>query len=130
VDYHVFKQPIQVTVKFMNNYPMHKSVETRKIKNYQIYVWVVDNIVQAIRPDISQGETPEVPKYERHRKPGSTDEVDFWTSREVREVVQSHLNYVVADTKKWEQSATYFIDTHAATAAFVKNSGLGMRKLP
>ncbi len=89
------------------------------------YGWVIENIVQALRPDISQGEAPAVPKYEKHRKPGSTDEVDFWTSREVCEIVHSHLNYVVADTKKWEQSAAYFIDTHAATAAFVKNSGLG-----
>jgi type III restriction enzyme len=31
----------------------------------------------------------------------------------------------VADTAKWEQSAAYFIDTHAAVQSFVKNSGLG-----
>ena len=61
----------------------------------------------------------------RHRKPGSTDEVDFWTSRDVREVARCHLNYAIADTKRWEQSATYYIDTHAGTAAFVKNAGLG-----
>jgi type III restriction enzyme len=51
--------------------------------------------------------------------------VSLWTSREVREVVRSHLNYVVADTKKWEQSAAYTLDTHAAVGAFVKNAGLG-----
>jgi type III restriction enzyme len=40
-------------------------------------------------------------------------------------VVHSHLNYVVADTKQWEQSAAYFIDKHPGVAGFVKNAGLG-----
>jgi type III restriction enzyme len=50
--------------------------------------------------------------------------VDFWTSREVREVVRSHLNYVVADTAKWEQSAAYILDTQPLVEAFVKNAEL------
>src|SRR5262249_23735995 len=57
--------------------------------------------------------------------PGSTAEVDYWTGREVRECLHCHLNYVVADTAKWEQSASYAIDKHPAVAAFVKNAGLG-----
>jgi type III restriction enzyme len=89
------------------------------------YGWVVERLVEAIQPDTSQGEAPEVSRYESSRGPGSTAEVDFWTSREVREVVHCHLNYVVADTGKWEQSAAYFIDKHPAVAAFVKNAGLG-----
>ncbi len=72
-----------------------------------------------------QGEAPIVPIYEARRGPGSTSEVDFWTSRDVREVVKSHVNYVVADTKQWEQSAAYLIDTNDAVEAFVKNAGLG-----
>lgn len=48
-----------------------------------------------------------------------------WTSRDVREVLKSHLNYIVADTKTWEQSAAYYIDKHEAVDAFVKNAGLG-----
>ncbi|TMQ30137.1 MAG: hypothetical protein E6K70_24695 [Planctomycetota bacterium] len=89
------------------------------------YGWLVERLLEEIRPDTSQGEAPEVPRYETNRGPGSTAEVDFWTSRDVREVTHSHLNYVVADTQRWEQTATYYIDTHPGIAAFVKNSGLG-----
>lgn len=89
------------------------------------YGWLVDTLLEAFRPDTSQGEAPEVPRYEASRGPGSTSEVDLWTSRDVREVNKSHLNYVVADTKKWEQSAAYYIDTNPAVKSFVKNAGLG-----
>lgn len=89
------------------------------------YGWVIERLLEAVRPDTLQGEVPEVPRYESNRGPGTTADVDFWTSRDVREVLRSHLNYCVADTAKWEQSAAYTIDTHHATDAFVKNSGLG-----
>jgi type III restriction enzyme len=71
------------------------------------------------------GEEERVPRYETSRGPGSTSDVDFWTTREVREVVKSHLNYVVADTKQWEQSAAYVLDKHSSVQAFAKSAGLG-----
>lgn len=89
------------------------------------YGWVIERLTEAIQPDTSQGESPEIPKYEANRGPIQTDNVDFWTSRDVREVVRSHVNYVVADTRRYEQQAAYYIDRHAAAAAFVKNDGLG-----
>ncbi len=46
----------------------------------------------------------------------------FWTSKEVREVVRSHLNYAVADTKQWEQSAAYHLERSPSVHSFVKNS--------
>ena len=36
-----------------------------------------------------------------------------------------HVNFVVADTKAWEQQAAYRIDKHPKILAFVKNAGLG-----
>src|SRR5205823_4629416 len=87
--------------------------------------WVIERLVEAIRPDTRSGESPEVPRYEANRRPGSTRDVDLWTSREVREPAKSHLNYIVADTRKWEQSAAFYLDTHPNVIAFVKNSGLG-----
>jgi type III restriction enzyme len=89
------------------------------------YGWVIERLAAGIQPDASQGEAAELPRYEARRGPGSTAEVDFWTSREVREVGKSHVNYVVADTARWEQSAAYVLDTHPAVEAFVKNAGLG-----
>lgn len=82
-------------------------------------------VLPAQGPDTAEGEVSEIPRYESSRGPGSTEEVDFWTSREPREVMKCHLNYVVPDTQKWEQAAAYYIDSHAAVDAFVKNSGLG-----
>jgi type III restriction enzyme len=89
------------------------------------YGWVIERLSAAIQPDSAQGEAAELPRYEIRRGPGSTADVDFWTSRDIREVTRSHVNYVVADTAKWEQSAAYVLDTHAAVEAFVKNAGLG-----
>jgi type III restriction enzyme len=89
------------------------------------YGWLVEILLEAMRPDAANGEAPEIPRYESSRGPGSTADVDFWTSREVRLVNKSHINYIVADTRKWEQTAAYFIDTHAAVHSFVKNAGLG-----
>jgi type III restriction enzyme len=89
------------------------------------YGLLIERLLNAIHPDTSQGEAPEVPKYESSRGPGSTTDVDFWTSRDVRETERSHVNFVVADTLKWEQSAAGRIDRHSKVEAWVKNAGLG-----
>ncbi len=88
------------------------------------YGWVIERLISAMRSDTGAGEVAEIPRYEANRAAGSTADVDFWTSKDVREVVHCHLNYAVADTLRWEQSAAYYLDRHAVVDAFVKNAGL------
>ena len=88
------------------------------------WAFAIERLAEALHPDVSEGEAPEVPRYEQGRGAGSTSEVDFWTSKKVKEVEKSHLNYVVQDSK-WEQSAAFHLDTHPRVEAFVKNQGLG-----
>jgi len=89
------------------------------------YGYLIERLLQHVRPDADAGETPELPRYERLRGAGSTAEVDFWTRREPYPVVKSHLNAVVPDTKKFEQSAAWQLDRHPRARAFAKNEGMG-----
>lgn len=83
----------------------------------------VNMLAEAIVSD--DADSPELPRYEAHRGEGSTKDVDFWTSKPVRECERSHLNWVVADTEKWEQTAAFYLDSDERVVAFVKNFNLG-----
>jgi type III restriction enzyme len=122
----LFPQLVRVVRRFLDQ-KVHSMppAETLDVFLSPYYGWAIERLVEAILPDRDEGEAPELPYFEANREPGSTSEVDFWTSRDVREVRHSHLNYVVADTVKWEQSAAYIIDRHPRVAAFVKNASLG-----
>jgi len=83
-------------------------------------------LFDALHGDEAAGDAPELPLLETSRTRGSTKDVDFWTSRDVSAVLHSHINVVVADTMKWEQTAAYYLDTSPFVQAFAKNAKLGL----
>jgi type III restriction enzyme len=122
----LFPQLLPVVQRFVaERVKVHREEARMDVFLSPYYGWAVEELVEAIGPSASGGETPEVPRFESARPRGSTAEVDFWTSKPVRDALHSHLNYVVMDTSRWEQSSSYYIDTHDKVAAFVKNQGLG-----
>ena len=100
-------------------------VDVRAAMLAPYYGQVIGRLVQSLRPDNTAGEAPEIPRYESRREPGSTAQVSFWTGRDVRDTVKSHVNYLVADTKKWEQQAAQYLDGSHHVHSWVKNAGLG-----
>jgi type III restriction enzyme len=122
----LFPQIMRVVEQYLkSNVEVRHPADIKDAGLSPYYGWLIEVLTENIRPDTAQGETPEIPLYETGRSAGSTEEVDFWTSRDPKAVLHSHVNYVVPDTSSWEQQAAYFIDTHPMVDAFVKNAGLG-----
>lgn len=114
----------------VNRYLEEKVIPVEPARDIDVFLspwygWLVERLLSAIQPDHGAGDQAELPRYEGGRGPGSTAEVDFETRQEPYPVVKSHVNAVVPDTTKWEQSAAYRLDTHERVHSFVKNAGLG-----
>jgi type III restriction enzyme len=71
---------------------------------------MVGRLIDAIEPDDEQGEPPLLPILNRYKPIGTTAEVNFKTTRSCFATMRSHINQVVADTVKWEQSAAFRIE--------------------
>ena len=119
----LFPQVLAIVRRYLAKYVVAKRpFQALDAWHSPFYGLALSRMREAIRGDVDEGESAEQPVFDPGRETGSTADVDFWTSKEVREVVRSHLNYAVADTKQWEQSAAYYLDRSDAVHSFVKNS--------
>lgn len=85
----------------------------------------IGSLLEAIKKgsSTSDAEVAVVPQGAAGR--GSTLFVDFHTTKPIYPATRSHLNAMVADTQKWEQSAAFLLDSHPGVKKWVKNDRLG-----
>lgn len=86
----------------------------------------IGSLLEAIKKGSTTGggEVAIIPQRAAGR--GSTLYVDFHTTKPIYPVTRCHLNAMVADTKKWEQSAAFLLDSHPSVKRWVKkNDRLG-----
>ena len=85
----------------------------------------IGSLLEAIKKGSAtgQGEVAIIPQGAAGR--GSTVHVDFHTTKPIYPVTRCHLNAMVADTKKWEQSGAFLLDSHPGVKRWVKNDRLG-----
>jgi len=84
---------------------------------------VVDHIARGINTEKNTAEFIR-PVFNYYNKFGSTKYVNGKTAKEVYPTKKSHVNYVVADTKSWEQIAAKTLEELPQVQSYVKNTFL------
>lgn len=87
---------------------------------------VVSRLLDAIEPDENAGEAPQLPRIERHRPVGSTNDVLFRTTKNTFQTKRSHLSHAVVDST-WEGQAVFHLerdDLAGIVIAYAKNDRL------
>lgn len=88
---------------------------------------IVGLLVAAIAPDDQSGDPPLLPRLNRYKPIGSSENVHFKTVKPVQATVASHLNFVACDTDSWEQAAMFQLEKMAKTGlvtSYVRNDRL------
>ena len=124
----IFPKVLHASMRFLQEKLVLKSSESRAcdvLAAGKYTQGVIGSLLNAIQRGSAEkrGLLPVVPKGASGM--GSTLYVDFHTTKPVRAVTKCHLNLMVADTRKWEQSTGYLLDQHPGVVKWIKNDRLG-----
>jgi type III restriction enzyme len=89
----------------------------------------VERLSDAIEPNDAEGEPPLLPVLNKYKPIGTTDEVDFKTTRPCHETQHSHINQVVLDAETWESTATFRLEEaclDGTVTFYARNDHLGL----
>jgi type III restriction enzyme len=121
----LFPQVLEVVRGYLKTrliLPAGKRIEEIGIELYRQPI--IEKIIAGIEPDTDLGEEPILPRVNKERPLGSTDDVMFRTTKEVKSTRKSHVSHVVCDST-WENEAAYHFELFDSVIAYVKNDRLG-----
>jgi len=94
---------VQERVEFNGLHPCEVGLQTYAQR-------IIGLLIAGITPDDDKGEAPLLPRLNRYKPIGSTENVHFKTVKPVQVTSASHLNFVACDTDSWEQAATFQLE--------------------
>ncbi|MEZ4711089.1 MAG: DEAD/DEAH box helicase family protein [Caldilineaceae bacterium] len=124
----LFPQVFSLVDAYVGSKVDFRAVDPRELGLQRYFEQVVERMMDAIRPDDAQGETPLLPLLNRYQPKGSTADVNFITVRPIYSAQHSHINAVAADTATWEQSAAFRLEQLALRGqiqSYARNDNLG-----
>jgi type III restriction enzyme len=123
----LFPQVFKIVDRYLDEKIDYKGNDPREIGLATYTQRIIERLTVAIEPNTFEGEPPLLPKPNKYKPIASTELVNFTTKKPVKETLKSHVNLVVADTKQWEQSAAFILETEALSryvVSYVKNGHL------
>ncbi len=120
----LFPQVLSLVKEYVSKKIEFNGVDKREIGLEKYVQQIVERLVTAIYPDETEGEVPLLPKIERFRPRGSTNDVLFRTIKPCKGTVKSHVSHVVLDSKTWESSAAFYLEKSHLVVSYVKNDHL------
>lgn len=122
----LFPQVLKFVDDFVRRKVDYKDVDPRELGLQKYVMRAVEALCKAIEPDDSQGEPPLLPVLNRYKPFGTSAEVDFTTTRPCHGTQKSHVNQIVLDTKTWESSVGFRLESSDAVERYVRNDHLGL----
>lgn len=121
----LFPQVLGIVRAYLERRVVYSGMDKRELGLEKYVQLIVERLADAIRPADEAGASLLLPRIERFRPRGSTEEVLFRTTRPVRATVKSHISHVVLDTATWEASAAFHLETSPRVAAYARTDHMG-----
>lgn len=122
----LFPQVLRFVDEYVRRKVDFRDVDPRELGLQKYVDRLVGYLCDAIVPDEAEGEPPLMPVLNRYKPIGTSEDVDFTTTRPCHGTQKSHVNQVVLDTKTWESSVAFRLESSEAVERYVRNDHLGL----